>query len=130
MFRNILKCTICKDKKKFTCGGIDIPCPLCMHITNNNNIVLVEDYEIIDEEIDYNIDDFVVDDYEKDLEKAIKLSLQNTKNCIICFDNKINAVFVPCGHLCCCYSCAAKCKKKCPICRKKNKLIQKIYSID
>lgn len=93
-----------------------------INVDNDN-----QDSSSEDEEISYNIDDYVVKDYEKDLEMAIKESLQNVESCIICCDNSINAVFVPCGHYCCCHICAKKCKKKCPICRKKYKIIQKVY---
>jgi hypothetical protein len=77
--------------------------------------------------IPYDVKDYIINDYEKDLEMAINLSLKDKEFCIICFDNSINAVFIPCGHFCCCHKCAKKCAKKCPICRKKIKLVQKIY---
>ena len=56
--------------------------------------------------------------------------LKDNKNvCAVCYINKINAAFIPCGHLCCCYNCALECNKKCPICRSNSVLIQKIYYI-
>lgn len=84
-----------------------------------------------EEEIDFNVEDYVVNDYEQDLETAINLSLASKKKntCIICCDNKINVAFIPCGHFVCCHECANKCKKKCPICRKKFKSLQKIYTM-
>ena len=87
------------------------------------------EYETDSEEdvLPYDINDYIVNNYEKDLEMAINLSLKNKEFCVICFDKSINAVFIPCGHYCCCYKCAKKCAKKCPICRKKIKLVQKIY---
>lgn len=36
--------------------------------------------------------------------------------CKICYSNKINSVFVPCGHLCSCIECS-KNIEACPICR-------------
>ena len=44
--------------------------------------------------------------------------------CKICFNNKLNVVFDPCGHFCTCIDCAQNIET-CPICRviieKKNK---------
>ena len=87
------------------------------------------EYESDSEEdiLPYDVNDYIVNNYEKDLEMAINLSLKNKEFCVVCFDKSINAVFIPCGHYCCCYKCAKKCSKKCPICRKKIKLVQKIY---
>ncbi len=36
-------------------------------------------------------------------------------SCIICMEQDIN-VCIPCGHLCCCYTCALN-MDKCPVCR-------------
>ena len=38
-------------------------------------------------------------------------------NCIICFDNQIQVVFLPCGHQLACLTCSQK-MQTCPICRK------------
>jgi hypothetical protein len=57
--------------------------------------------------------DVFLDGYEKS-------ALSNDKQylCTICMDNLIEILFVPCGHLCCCSSCAKQIQnKKCPICR-------------
>ena len=39
--------------------------------------------------------------------------------CVICFENSVNMVFVPCGHKCCagCGTMALKSKMLCPLCR-------------
>ena len=53
---------------------------------------------------------------------------QNDKLCIICFNNEKNAVFEPCGHVCCCFNCAkALINKNCPICRSFCNNIVRIY---
>jgi hypothetical protein len=36
--------------------------------------------------------------------------------CKVCMTEKISVVFLPCGHFCCCKSCASK-LGNCPICR-------------
>lgn len=37
--------------------------------------------------------------------------------CVICMDAKCEVVFVPCGHLCCCYKCSENDMQGCPMCR-------------
>lgn len=37
--------------------------------------------------------------------------------CVICMDEKCEAVFVPCGHMCCCLKCSKKEIDSCPLCR-------------
>ena len=49
------------------------------------------------------------------LEERIKI-LEDQRKCKVCFELEANAVFTPCGHLCCCTICA-KHLQKCPICR-------------
>lgn len=40
--------------------------------------------------------------------------------CVICMDKMIDVMLVPCGHLCCCVTCAKSIQnKRCPICRDK-----------
>lgn len=38
--------------------------------------------------------------------------------CNICYTNKINCAFIPCGHAFCCFDCSISCKNVCPVCRK------------
>lgn len=45
---------------------------------------------------------------------------ETDKDCIICFAMEKDTVFVPCGHYCCCKTCAVKLDgRKCCICRGK-----------
>lgn len=43
------------------------------------------------------------------------------KKCSVCFTNKSNIIYIPCGHLCMCNECNNKCADYnmsfCPICR-------------
>ncbi|XP_076651818.1 E3 ubiquitin-protein ligase LRSAM1 isoform X1 [Halictus rubicundus] len=41
----------------------------------------------------------------------------NTAECVICFDQQCEVIFLPCGHLCCCSSCANMISSDCPMCR-------------
>lgn len=43
--------------------------------------------------------------------------LRNQTLCVICMEETVSIVFLPCGHLACCEECAPAIKK-CPICRK------------
>ncbi|CAM9924888.1 unnamed protein product [Ectocarpus sp. 4 AP-2014] len=36
--------------------------------------------------------------------------------CIVCFERKVDCTLVPCGHHCCCLTCAAQ-FEQCPVCR-------------
>nr|AIZ68184.1 mitochondrial ubiquitin ligase activator of NFKB 1 isoform X2 [Albuca bracteata] len=38
--------------------------------------------------------------------------------CVICLEDDYNAVFVPCGHMCCCTSCSSH-LTICPLCRRR-----------
>ncbi|OWM77935.1 E3 ubiquitin-protein ligase SP1 [Punica granatum] len=38
--------------------------------------------------------------------------------CVICLEQEYNAVFVPCGHMCCCMACSSH-LTNCPLCRKR-----------
>lgn len=61
----------------------------------------------------------------KDKEKKIKDKEERIeeldKKCFVCFTNKSNIIFIPCGHLCMCNDCNNRCTQYnmsfCPICR-------------
>ncbi|KAK9281011.1 hypothetical protein L1049_003903 [Liquidambar formosana] len=38
--------------------------------------------------------------------------------CVICLEQEYNAVFVPCGHMCCCTTCSSH-LTSCPLCRRR-----------
>uniref|UniRef100_M4CU31 RING-type E3 ubiquitin transferase n=1 Tax=Brassica campestris TaxID=3711 RepID=M4CU31_BRACM len=51
--------------------------------------------------------------------------------CVICLDRKCDAVFLECGHMCCCLTCSLSLElqgKRCPLCRKPV-VVLKIYRI-
>ena len=48
----------------------------------------------------------------------------------ICYDKKIDCIFLPCGHVVACERCATKIKnseRPCPCCKKKVETIYHIY---
>jgi hypothetical protein len=45
-------------------------------------------------------------------------------SCIICFENKIETVYVPCGHRVCCIKCSRNLLNDCPICQLPANCIQ------
>ncbi|CAM9545581.1 unnamed protein product [Ascophyllum nodosum] len=47
-------------------------------------------------------------------------------SCIVCFERKVDCTLVPCGHHCCCFTCAAQ-FDVCPVCR--ADVTQKIRTI-
>ncbi|KAL3881989.1 hypothetical protein ACJMK2_028371, partial [Sinanodonta woodiana] len=57
-------------------------------------------------------------------EENKKLKEQTT--CKICMENPIRVIFLPCGHLVCCETCAPA-FRKCPICRKRIQQSVKTY---
>ena len=59
------------------------------------------------------------------LEERMKL-FEDQRQCKICFNAVADVVFVPCGHLCSCISCAES-LRKCPICRVKIEKATKTY---
>jgi len=50
----------------------------------------------------------------------------NNLNCKICYDNVLNAVFVPCGHAVACTTCALKIES-CPMCRRQDCTVIQLY---
>ena len=48
------------------------------------------------------------------------------ETCKVCLDKRMNTLFSPCSHICCCLECAGA-LKKCPICRTKITSILKFY---
>lgn len=46
-------------------------------------------------------------------------SIQNVNliECVICLDLQCEVIFLPCGHFCCCSTCAEKISTECPMCR-------------
>ena len=53
---------------------------------------------------------------------------EGTDTCKICFDQEIDTVLVPCGHVVACSSCAERLQDKpCPICKSGVCFVQKTY---
>ncbi|GMH20491.1 hypothetical protein Nepgr_022332 [Nepenthes gracilis] len=46
--------------------------------------------------------------------------------CVICLEQEYNAVFVPCGHMCCCTSCCSH-LANCPLCRRRIEQIIRTF---
>lgn len=68
--------------------------------------------------------------FESESDKPL-VPVQKENKCIICFTDDYNSAFVPCGHMCLCYSCAEEHLKKdksCPICRQSVTSILKLYA--
>ena len=67
----------------------------------------------------------VIPDYDSNDEDEYNNTIKKTiteSECIICFENKPNMLFLDCMHLCVCNGCDSKGKfYKCPMCRTKLK---------
>ncbi len=50
--------------------------------------------------------------------------------CTVCMDQRATAVFTPCGHMCCCFTCAHRCANDggCPICRGEVDNVVRVYA--
>ena len=71
------------------------------------NVMVIPDYSSNDDEVE-------------DDKPARKTILE--KECVICFENKSNMLYLDCFHVCVCNVCDSKGKfKKCPLCRTKIK---------
>uniref|UniRef100_A0A1D1XC26 RING-type E3 ubiquitin transferase n=1 Tax=Anthurium amnicola TaxID=1678845 RepID=A0A1D1XC26_9ARAE len=46
--------------------------------------------------------------------------------CVICLEHEYNAVFVPCGHMCCCTHCSSH-LHNCPLCRRRIEQVVKTF---
>lgn len=55
---------------------------------------------------------------------------ESNKKCSVCMDNKVERIFIPCGHACLCDQCYERCQtfnfRNCPVCRTDGQ-IYKIY---
>lgn len=50
-------------------------------------------------------------------DKAIaQLNTSSMAECVVCMENDVNVIFLPCGHLCCCNNCQIS-LIDCPMCR-------------
>lgn len=61
------------------------------------------------------------------IHKSSALSIDENKECKICFETTIDCVLLPCGHMCACYGCAEQ-LKNCPICRVRLTQVHYVYS--
>ena len=69
---------------------------------------------------DYDSNDDEYEDYYEYIKPVRKTILE--KECVICFENKSNMLYLDCFHVCVCNVCDSKGKfKKCPLCRTKIK---------
>ena len=55
------------------------------------------------------------EDKDEELRREIQ-QLRDERSCKICLENEASIVFLPCGHLSCCSTCAPS-LTKCPVCR-------------
>ncbi|XWS29745.1 hypothetical protein CRYUN_Cryun24cG0056900 [Craigia yunnanensis] len=73
--------------------------------------------------------------YEEDVETGSCSSgedLYDGRICVICYDERRNCFFVPCGHCATCYDCAQRIydgeNKVCPVCRRVIGKVRKLFA--
>merc|ERR1712137_399856 len=56
-------------------------------------------------------------------------STPSVSECAVCMDAEVDTVFVPCGHMATCSTCAERLGKRpcCPVCRKRVKHMQRVF---
>lgn len=63
------------------------------------------------------------------IDMSVGFEATNDNMCIICFDNKVDAIVLPCGHMCVCSTCLEnwfKNNQTCPYCRMENSFYKNI----
>ena len=62
----------------------------------------------------------------KEEEIAKRMASKDVSLCVVCCEGKLEVLFRPCNHLCCCCECAGK-MKECPICRGQIGTKEKVF---
>lgn len=60
------------------------------------------------------------------LERLVEERLTEALTCVICADNIIDSMFLPCGHITACRQCAEQCDR-CPLCRANIECVNKAF---
>ena len=58
------------------------------------------------------------------------LKIEELLLCVVCMEKPINTVFLECGHMLCCETCAQRTKarkQQCPVCRQGIRRVKAIY---
>lgn len=60
------------------------------------------------------------------LERLVEERILEAVTCIICVDNMMDTMFLPCGHIAACRQCAEQCDR-CPLCRANIECVNKAF---
>eukprot|EP01117_Protostelium_nocturnum_P002100 TRINITY_DN12740_c0_g1_i1.p1 TRINITY_DN12740_c0_g1~~TRINITY_DN12740_c0_g1_i1.p1 ORF type:complete len:334 (-),score=77.50 TRINITY_DN12740_c0_g1_i1:35-1036(-) len=62
-----------------------------------------------------------------------EVEAEKEKNCMVCFENQVNCVLIPCGHMGFCYDCGEKIREDdyhaCPLCRTEIQMVVKTFKV-
>lgn len=86
--------------------------------------VQTEDPQAQAEKLDQQLADEV--DESNKLERLVEERLTEALTCVICADNIIDSMFLPCGHITACRQCAEQCDR-CPLCRVDIESVNKAF---
>jgi len=59
--------------------------------------------------------------------KKEKIRRKTMKKCVVCLQNEVSVVCLPCGHVCLCEDCSSNVSKRCPLDRARIKELKKVY---
>tara|TARA_Y100000389_G_scaffold66748_3_gene62964 strand:+ start:100 stop:864 length:765 start_codon:yes stop_codon:yes gene_type:complete len=92
--------------------------------SNNNNVCVIKTPGA--RAIDISLNNVFINQNQNQNQNQI---VKNDFTCVICLTNKRSYLISPCNHLCLCQNCALRIKNqnKCPICRKVNIKVQKVF---
>ncbi|XP_055637803.1 E3 ubiquitin-protein ligase MYLIP [Toxorhynchites rutilus septentrionalis] len=75
-----------------------------------------------------NLDQHLAENAEEanKLERLVEERIVEAVTCIICADNMMDTMFLPCGHIAACRKCADQCDR-CPLCRANIECVNKAF---
>lgn len=96
----------------------------CHYLRSNKGLEFIA---TVNEETDGNVISATSSSICKDLRDAVdNITIDDTHSCKICFSEKREVVFVPCGHVVACIKCGFS-FNNCPTCRKPVKMVLRLY---
>ena len=95
---------------------VEASCKLAQNLQNNNQVCSQNENQLTSllENFQHDIQAATSEDKKQSIRQLE--SLEISRRCKVCYEDKACIVFIPCGHLACCVKCGEK-SKRCPICK-------------